>query len=91
MTLQAGKRAYSTVFQTNVDVMRVFTKTATVRVWGGRNGETMLTMRGQSLDTLVHACTCSKRLQDTALGVHSGDCPALNESWKRGLEGENKQ
>ena len=42
MILRAGSRAYSTVFQANVDVARVFAKTATVRVWGGRNGETLI-------------------------------------------------
>jgi hypothetical protein len=31
------------------------------------------------------SCTCSKRLRDAAPGVHSGDCPFLNESWKRVL------
>jgi hypothetical protein len=35
MMISAGKRAYSTVFMQNVDVARVFAKTATVRVWGG--------------------------------------------------------
>lgn len=91
MSLKAGGRAYSTVFKANVDVVRVFAKTATVRVWGGRGGNTLMTMRGQSLDTLVSSCTCSRRLQDTGLGVHSGECPALNESWERGLAKEESQ
>lgn len=77
----AGRRAYSLVFMKNVDVVRVFAQTATVRTWGGPNGDVLMTMRGQSLDTLVSACTCSRRLRETGLGVHSGDCPALNESW----------
>jgi len=80
--ISAGKRAYSTVFMKNVDVIRVFAKTATVRTWGGPRGDVLMTMRGQRLDTLVSPCTCSKRLQETGLGVHSGDCPALNESWR---------
>jgi hypothetical protein len=44
------------------------------------------------MDTQQHAplppCTCSRSLRESAPGVHSGDCPALNESWKRGLAEE---
>lgn len=83
MAITAGSRAYSTVFMKNVDVVRVYRKTATVHVWGGRRGEDLMTMRGQALDTLVRACTCSARLQDLAQGTHSGDCPALSDSWER--------
>ena len=79
----AGDRAYSTILRANVDLVRIYSQTATIRVWGGRNGDTRLTMRGQKLAQLVSACTCSVRLQDTGLGVHSGDCPALSESWSR--------
>lgn len=78
---KAGTRAFSTTFSKNVDVVRVYKATATIRTWGGPRGDVLMTMRGQSLDTLCSACTCSKRLQESGLGVHSGDCPVLSDTW----------
>jgi len=48
-----GKRAWSTVFETNVDVLRIYKTTATVHVWGeGPLEGKILTMRGQRLSSL---------------------------------------
>ncbi|RAV18806.1 hypothetical protein [Paenibacillus contaminans] len=53
MEVKAGMHVWSTVFECNVDVVRVFKNTATIRTWGGwlMAGKTM-TFRGQAIDTL---------------------------------------
>lgn len=51
--VEAGKMAWSTTFRCNVDVVRVYRSTATVRVWGdGLLVGRLLTFRGQRLSTL---------------------------------------
>lgn len=52
-TPKSNYRAWSSIHKQNVDVLRVYKRTATIRVCMGglRNGE-MLTIRGERIDTL---------------------------------------
>lgn len=54
--LTPGQRAWSTVFSCNVDVIRVYRRTATVRCWGrGLMEGKLITFRGQRLSSLEPA------------------------------------
>lgn len=52
MDVNPGMTVWSTVFNCNVEVMRVYKSTATVKAWGGglKAGKQM-TFRGQPLDS----------------------------------------
>lgn len=53
MKVEAGMTVWSNVFGCNVDVVRVYKETATVRTWGGGlRSDKPMTFRGQRLDSL---------------------------------------
>lgn len=52
MEVKVGMVVFSTVLYCNVDVIRVYKRTATVKAWGGGlKADKQLTFRGQSLDS----------------------------------------
>lgn len=53
MEIKPGMSVWSNVFECNVEVIRVYKNTATIRAWGeGIMSGKLMTFRGQPLDSL---------------------------------------
>ncbi|WP_240414987.1 hypothetical protein [Paenibacillus periandrae] len=53
MEIKAGMRVWSSVFECNVDVIRVYKHSVTIQTWGrGLKEGKLMTFRGQSIESL---------------------------------------